>query len=175
MKMQLSRNIIFIAVLIFPLSSMAQGFGAGRGSDYNSGRGRGYGWCRLMIEDMNLTRDQQSTVIQMCYDTVADLNDLYDDLDDRREDMRRLWEKERPDRRAIMSNYIETEKIMRAIWETWLDFRLEVWGLLSEDQRERWRDWFNVPGIGRGPGPGRGRGPCGRGMGRGFGRRWQMQ
>jgi Spy/CpxP family protein refolding chaperone len=86
-----------------------------------------------------------------------------------RDELRNLWRVDQPDKSAIAQKQAELDAIRVQQRAIWTDFRYQVHGVLTPEQRSKWADWGG-PGMGRGRGRGFGHGgPHGFGPG-GFAR-----
>jgi Spy/CpxP family protein refolding chaperone len=79
-------------------------------------------------------------------------------------ELQQLWRADRPDRGAIVREHGEMNAIRDKQQSIWIDFRMQVHGVLTPEQRAKWAEHAGGgPGFGGGSGAGSGFSPRGFG------------
>jgi len=132
--------------------------------------GRGYGPDPSVISGLNLT-DEQASQIKALRDTfLRDIKPLQDKMFSKRGDLKLLWMKENPDQEKIAVTQKEVRDLRNQIEDRMVQQRLEVFKVLTPEQKEKLPS--NGPGGGFGPGFMMGMGPGGPGPGMGMRGNW---
>jgi Spy/CpxP family protein refolding chaperone len=142
--MKNSLGIIGIATLTMVALSgevMAQGRGPGHG-----GQGRG-------LAALNLTAQQRQQIDQLREVAAKQSEPLRAQMAQKRDELRVLWRVDQPDKNAIKQKQAEMDGLRVQQHAIWTDFRFQVHGVLTPEQRSKWADWGG-PGMGRGHGRG---------------------
>jgi len=121
--------------------------------------GRGGGLARLSWDyELNLTTEQLGQINRLRSQYQSQRIDLSADLQKQRLELRELMQAERTNQKKIDANLAEIAERQQAMKKLWVQHRLEVRALLTDDQRVL----FDARPFGAGPGMGRG---YGRGLG----------
>jgi Spy/CpxP family protein refolding chaperone len=132
--------------------------------------GRGYGPDPSVISGLNLT-DEQASQIKALRDTfLRDIKPLQDKMFSKRGDLKLLWMKENPDQEKIAVTQKEVRDLRNQIEDRMVQQRLEVFKVLTPEQKEKLPS--NGPIGGFGPGFMMGMGPGGPGPGMGMRGNW---
>lgn len=129
------------------------------------GRGPGAGGPGRGLAALDLTAEQREQIHQLREAAIRQSEPLRAPMAQKQDELRLLWRADPLDRNAIAQKQAEIDTLhiqQRAIW---MDFRFQVHGLLTPEQRSRWAGW-DGPGRGHGGGFMRG-GPRGGGFGPG--------
>jgi Spy/CpxP family protein refolding chaperone len=149
-------TIIGIATLtMVGLTSNAMAHGRGPGAE---GPGR-------PMAGLNLTDQQRQQIDQLREAAVMQSAPLRAPMAQKRDELRALWRADQPDKSAIAQKEAELDTLRAQQRAIWIDFRIQVHGLLTPEQRSQWAD-RGGPGMGRGHGFRHG-GPRGGGFGPG--------
>lgn len=149
-------SIIGIATLtMVGLSSNVMAHGRGPGAE---GPGR-------RMAALNLTAEQREQIHQLREAAIRQSEPLRAPMAQKQDELRALWRADQPDRNAIAQKQAEIDTLHIQQRTIWMDFRLQVHGLLTPEQRSQWGDWGG-PGRGHGRGFMHG-GPRGGGFGPG--------
>ena len=156
-------------LMAFDASAQRGGKGRGRGMS-----GLGYGAAAL-----DLSTDQKAKIEKLRSQMMKDLAPITAKLDELRRQMQKLWAADQPSEKKIMAKQREMDKYRQKIRERRMQFRLDVFAVLTDEQRKRLNE-FRKARPGRGGRGGRGGGfgfdcdlggfGCGQGRGRGRGR-----
>jgi Spy/CpxP family protein refolding chaperone len=132
--------------------------------------GGGFGPDPSVISRLNLT-DAQASQIKALRDTfLKDIKPLQDKMFSKRGDLKLLWMKENPDQEKIAATQKEVRDLRNQIEDRMVQQRLEVFKVLTPEQKEKLPS--NGPGGGFGPGFMMGMGPGGPGPGMGMRSNW---
>ena len=133
------------------------------------GRGPGAGGPGRRLAALELTAQQRQQIDQLRAAAAKQSEPLRAQMAQKRDELRNLWRVDQPDKSAIAQKQAELDAIRAQQRALWTDFRYQVHGVLTPEQRSKWADWGG-PGMGRGRGRGFGHGgPHGFGPG-GFAR-----
>lgn len=131
------------------------------------GRGPGAGGPGRRLAALDLTIQQRQQLDQLREAAAKQSEPLRAQMVQKRNELRKLWRVDQPDRGAIASKQAELDAIHAQQRAIWTDLRFQVHALLTPEQRTRWAD-FGGPGLGRGHGRGfKHGGPRGAGLGPG--------
>jgi len=145
-----------VAFLVaFDASAQRGGKGRGRGMS-----GLGYG----AVAAIDLSADQEAKIEKLRAQMMEDLVPITAKLDDLRRQMQKLWSADQPSEKKIMAKHREMDKYRQKIRERRMQFRLDVYSVLTVQQRKK----LNEFRMARPGGGGRG----GRGGGFGYGQGW---
>jgi Spy/CpxP family protein refolding chaperone len=116
---------------------------------------------------LDLTAQQRQQIHQLREIAVRQSEPLRAPMAQKRDELRALWRVDQPDRSAIAQKQAELDTLRIQQRAIWMDFRFQVHGLLTPEQRSQWADQGG-PGMGRGHGRGfKHGGPRGGGFGPG--------
>jgi Spy/CpxP family protein refolding chaperone len=164
MKKMIIATVAVLIVGTLTFSGVAFSWG---GMDFG---GRGYSPDPSVISGLNLT-DAQASQIRALRDTfLRDIKPLQDKMFSKRGDLKLLWMKENPDQEKIAVTQKEVRDLRNQIEDRMVQQRLEVFKVLTPEQKEKLPS--NGPGGGFGPGFMMGMGPGGPGPGMGMRGNW---
>jgi len=159
-----SMVIVLAIILVLPASTIAQ-------------PGRGHG---RMMEKLELTKDQETKIEALRNDHQKKMIDLRADLEKARLEMKQLLSKGDYSRSEYLNMTSKIAKIHETIQNSRANHQMDVYDLLTKDQKTKWNEFradrpgkggmgFNSDfGKGNGKGFHRGGGRGGRGGGRGM-------
>jgi Spy/CpxP family protein refolding chaperone len=131
------------------------------------GRGPGAGGPGRHLAALELTTQQRQQIDQLRDAAVKQSEPLRAQMAQKRDELRALWQVDRPDKSAIDQKQAELDVLHAQQRTIWTDFRFQVHAVLTPEQRSKWADWGG-PGMGRGHGRGfKHGGPRGGGFGAG--------
>lgn len=143
--------------------------------------GRGYPGAGRCMDDLKLTKDQETKIEALRLDHQKKMIDLRSDLEKTQLEMKQLLSKGNYTRAEYLAVTAKLGKAREALQTSRANHRMDVYDLLDKDQKALWNelraDRPGKGGKGQGYGQGYGRGfkkgfkdGYGRGMGRGNGR-----
>jgi Spy/CpxP family protein refolding chaperone len=117
------------------------------------GRGPGAGGPGRRLAALDLTAQQRQQIDQLRDAARKQSEPLRAQMAQKRDELRNLWRVDQPDKSAIAQKQAELDAIRAQQRAIWTDFRYQVHGVLTPEQRSKWADWGG-PGMGRGRGRG---------------------
>jgi Spy/CpxP family protein refolding chaperone len=112
-------------------------------ADASAGRGRGRGdrggagLGKRMAAELELTAAQKTEIQQLKGQMIKDLAPTKAKLDDLRGELRQLWAADKPSKKKIMAKHNEMDKYRDKVRERRVQFRIDVLGVLTADQRAK--------------------------------------
>ncbi len=121
------------------------------------------------FDKLNLTAEQKAKLAELRLAHRQDIKPLRDQMISKRGDLRLLWLQPAPDKEKILALQKEIRGIREQLADKATAFRVDLFNLLTPEQKEKAKALFPRPGFGPGPGKGgrdmRGPGPGMRGPG----------
>jgi Spy/CpxP family protein refolding chaperone len=138
--------VTVIIVTVLAASTFAYGHNWGRGHG-----GMPYDGCEpAVLSQLNLTV-KQATEISVFRDTfLKDTKQLWDMLLSKRDDLRVLWLRQSPDQEKILAMQKEISVLRNQIKEKRDVYRLNVYNVLTPEQKEKLKSYGPGRGFGHG-------------------------
>jgi len=108
--------------------------------DASAGRGRGQGrrgTVQRMTAALELTAEQQVAIQKLRAELIEDLAPAKAKLTALREQMRALWQADNPNEKKILAKHAEMDTYRKQIRDRQIEFRLDVLGVLTVEQRAK--------------------------------------
>jgi Spy/CpxP family protein refolding chaperone len=112
-------------------------------ADASAGRGRGRGKHVLgkrVAAALELTAEQQVEIQKLRAQMIEDLAPAKAKLGELRGQLRQLWQADRPSKKKIMAKHAEMNTYRDKIREARVQFRIDVLGVLTPEQRAKMKE-----------------------------------
>jgi zinc resistance-associated protein len=166
MKKIIMTLVTVIIVTAFAASAFAFGPGSGRGH----GGGPYDGYDPAVLSQLNLTADQTTKINAFREAFLKDTKPLQDKMFSKRGDLKLLWLQQNPDQEKILAVQKEIRTLRDQIQEKRDLYRLNVYTVLTPEQKQKSKSYG--PGRGFGHGMRGGTGYPGGGPGAGMRGNW---
>jgi len=160
-------------LIVAALSTYAFAYGPGWGRGHGGGPYDGYDPATL--SQLNLTAEQTTKINAFREAFLKDDKPLQDKMFGKRGDLKLLWLQQNPDQEKILAVQKEIRALRDQIQEKRDVYRLNVYNVLTPEQKEKLKSYGSGRGFGHGMrgGPGMGAGPgMGGGPGKGMRGNW---
>jgi Spy/CpxP family protein refolding chaperone len=106
------------------------------------------------MAELNLTAEQKQKIDQLHEAATKQAEPLHKELAAKMKEMQPLWAVDKPDRAAIERKHAEMSAITSKLWGIHIDTKLQIHALLTPEQRTKWANHPDMPGMMHGPGMG---------------------
>jgi len=137
-----------VVVTFFVTSAFAYGPGSGRGH----GSGPHDGCDSETLSQLNLTAEQATKIDALREAFLKDCKPLQDKTVSKRNNLKILWLQQNPDQEKILAMQKEIKALMDQIQEKRHVYRLNVYNVLTPEQKEKLKSYGSDRGSGHGRG-----------------------
>ena len=115
------------------------------------------GFCGCKIKELGLSAEQEKKLTAHREKTKKQAQPILKALKAKREEMKRLWQAEKPQRKAILAKQAQMDNVRKKLRSLKVDARLRLLDLLNPEQKKKVREYWAIHQAHKG----HGHHPCG--------------